>query len=257
VLPPVSNSWKPRVKSPGSTFMPMRQLRQYVLLTLLFGSGTSLLTVPANACVFNSAPVKVQPSFSVHVYDELGPVQGLKLKIITLSDPNPLTEATTDDRGIASFQLAKYLPGSDIFLQPEHPVIGLQWPELYIEADADKSSIEVLWPPAVLRSRSLRGTIRILGYPLIRASLSVRSLVSYEEIATAVTDEEGAFQFAGIKPGLYYLQVNGKYRGDLHVPQGDIAVYLGSTEANDGLSIITSYSDCGLAYQSVENGVRR
>jgi len=74
--------------------------------------------------------------------------------------------------------------------------------------------------------------------------------VSYEEIASTVTDDRGAFQFAGIKPGLYYLQVNGKYKSDPAVPQGDIPVLIGGAEANEGLSIITWYSDCGLDYHS-------
>jgi hypothetical protein len=55
------------------------------------------------------------------VYNELGPVEGLKLKIVTLRDPDPLAKAPTDDKGIAVFRLAKYLKGSDLFLQPEHP----------------------------------------------------------------------------------------------------------------------------------------
>jgi hypothetical protein len=152
-------------------------------------------------------PIRVQPTFSVHVYNDLGPVVGLKLKIVTLWDQNPLAEATTNDKGIADFQLEKYLKGSDLFLQPEHHVMGWQWPELYIETDAAKSSIEIPWPSRVLRSRSLRGTIQIQdfgspphGFPLIRASLSVRSLVSYEEIATAVTDEQGSLAAFGLNP---------------------------------------------------------
>jgi hypothetical protein len=235
----------------------MQQSRRYALLALLFGAGVSLLTIPAHACVVGSMPIRVQPTFSVHVYNDLGPVEGLRLKLVTLGDENPLAEATTDDKGIAVFQLQKDLRGSDLFLQPEHNVGGWQWPELYIETDAVKSSIEISWPSQVLRSRNLRGTIQIQNFtnpsqvfPLIRASLSIRSLVSYEEIATAVTDEKGAFQFAGIKSGLYYLQVNGKYKSNPRVPQGDIAVFIGSAEANEGLSIITSYSDCGLDYQS-------
>lgn len=232
----------------------MRQFRHYALLALLFVSGASLLTIPAQACVVGSMPIRVQPTLSVHVYNDLGPVKGLKLKLVTLGDENPLAEATTDDKGTAVFQLQK-LRGSDLFLQPEHNVIGWQWPELYIEPDAAKSSIEISWPSQVLRSRNLRGTIQTQDhadasqvFPLIRASLSIRSLVSYEEIATAVTDEKGAFQFAEIKPGLYYLQVNGKYKNHPTVPQGDIAVFIGSTEANESLSIITRYSDCGLDY---------
>lgn len=167
-----------------------------------------------------------------------------------------MAEATTDGKGIAVFELQKYLRGSDLFLQPEHNVMGWQWPELYIETDAAKSSIEISWPSRVLRSRNLRGTIQTQGFPLIRGSLSIRSLVSYEEIATAVTDEKGAFQFKGIKPGLYYLQVNGKYKNDPRVPQDDIAVFIDSTEANEDLSIITNYSDCGLEYHS-EKEIRR
>jgi len=234
----------------------MRQFRHYALLALLFGSGISLSAITAGACVAASIPIRVQPAFSVHVYNDLGPVEGLRLKIVTMRDPVPLAEATTDDKGVAVFKLEKYLKGSDLFLQPEHHVMGWQWPELYIETDAAKSSIEIPWPSRVLRSRSLRGTIQTQGFnssqasPLIRASLSLRSLVSYEEIATAVTDEKGAFHFTGIKPGLYYLQVNGKYNSDPTVPKGDIAVFVGSDETNEGLSIITSYSDCGLVYQS-------
>jgi hypothetical protein len=130
---------------------------------------------------------------------------------------------------------------------------------LDVETNASKSSIEISWPSQVLRSRNLRGTIQIRDFanparifPLTRASLSVRSLVSYREIATAVTNENGAFQFLGLKPGLYYLQVNGKYRSDPRVPEGDIAVFIGSAEVDDGLSIMTRYSDCGLEYQSAE-----
>jgi hypothetical protein len=235
----------------------MRHFRNYVLFALLFNSGASLFTIAAHACVVASTPIRVQPTFSVHVYNDLGPVEGLKLKIVTLGDENPLAEATTDEKGIAVFELQKYLRGSDLFLQPEHGVMGWQWPELYIETDAAKSSIDIPWPSQVLRSRTLRGTIQTQNFantlqvfPFIRASLSIRSLVLYEEIATAVTDEKGAFQFAGIKPGLYYLQVNGKYKGDPRVPQGDIAVFISSAEANEDLSIITRYSDCGLEYQS-------
>jgi hypothetical protein len=233
-----------------ANLLVLRYFRLYVLFALLFGQGAFLLTIPAVACVVASMPTRVQPTFSVHVYNDLGPVEGLKLKLVTLGDENPLAEATTDEKGIAAFQLQKYLRGSDLFLQPEHRVMGWQWPELYIDTNALKSSIEISWPSQILRSRNLRGTIQIQDFPLIRASLSVRSLVSYEEIATALTDEKGAFQFAGVKPGLYYLQLNGKLKSDPKVPQGNIAVYVGSAEANDGLSIITSYSDCGLAYQS-------
>ena len=230
----------------------MGHFRHYALLALLFGSGVSLFTSTADACVVASMPVRVQPTFSVHVYNDLGPVVGLKLKIVTLEDRNPLAEATTDDEGIAIFQLEKYLKGSDLFLQPEHQVMGWQWPELYIETDAAKSSIEILWPSRVLHSRSLRGTIKLLDSPLIRASLSVRTLVSYREIAASVTDEKGAFRFAGIEPGLYYLQVNEKYKSDPTVPKGAIPVFIGSAEADEGLLIITSYSDCGLDYQSAK-----
>jgi hypothetical protein len=166
----------------------MRHIRRYTLFALLFGLGASLLTIPADACVVASMPTRVQPTFSVHVYNDLGPVEGLKLKLVTLGDEKPLTEATTDEKGIAVFQLEKYLRGSDLFLQPEHKVMGWQWPELYVETDALKSSIEISWPSPILRSRNLRGTIQVQESPLIGASLSIRSLVSYEETATALTD---------------------------------------------------------------------
>lgn len=245
----------------------MRELRHYSLLALLFGLGASLSAISAYDCAVGSTTTRVQRSFSVHVYNDLGPVVGLKLKLATIRDVTPLAEAITDDSGVANFQLDKGLRGSDLFLQPEHPVVGWQWPELYIENDEakssteipwPKSSIEIRWPSRVLRSRNLRGTIQTHFadpsklFPLTRAGLTVRSLVPYERIATALTDEKGAFQFATIKPGLYYLQVNEKHKNDPRVPQGDIAVFIGSAEANEDLSIITSHSDCGLDYQSGE-----
>ena len=129
-----------------ANLLVMRQFRHYALLALLFGSGAWLLTIPAHACVVASMPIRIQPTFSVHVYNDLGPVEGLKLKIVTLGDENPLAEATTDDKGIAVFRLQKFLWGSDLFLEPEHNVMGWQWPELYIETNATQSSIEISWP---------------------------------------------------------------------------------------------------------------
>ncbi len=67
-----------------SNLLVMRPFRHYALLALLFGSGGALFTITADACVVASIPVRVQPAFSVHVYNELGPVEGLKLKIVTL-----------------------------------------------------------------------------------------------------------------------------------------------------------------------------
>src|SRR5215467_7865994 len=101
----------------------MRQFRHHALLVLLFGSTALLLTISAHACVYDSNPVKVKPAFSVHVYNALGPVEGLKLMIITLGSDRPLVEATTNNNGFAVFQLQP-LGGQGLFLQPEHNVIG-------------------------------------------------------------------------------------------------------------------------------------
>lgn len=234
----------------------MRPVGRFVVLTLLFGSGLLLSTTPAHSCVFSATPIKVEPTFSVHVFNDLGPVEGLKIKIVRIGSRRPLTEATTNNKGIAAFQLDKQLRGGRLFLQPEHTVMGWQWPELDIVADTSKASIEIQWPSRILRITNLHGTIQVqdLAYPphlspLAHASLSLRSLVPYQEIATTVTDEKGVFQFTGTKMGLYYLQVNGKSKSDSTVPQGDIPVFIGGSEANEGLSITTRYSDCGLEYQ--------
>jgi hypothetical protein len=229
----------------------MRQVRQCGSLAPLLGLTAALLAIPSHACAFLSMPLRVPPTFTVHVYNDFGPVVGLRLKVVARGDKEAeaLAEAITDEKGIAVFQLQKFLWGSDLFLQPEHSVMGWQSPELYIEASSTKSAIEIPWPSHVLRSRNMRGKIQTQGAPLAHAALSLRGLVSYEEIATTVTDNKGAFQFAGIKPGLYYLQVNGKYT-DFRVPQGNIAIFIGITEANENLSIISQYSDCGLDYRS-------
>ena len=236
----------------------MRRFRHLVLalLALLLGSTSLLSTTSANACVFSPTPVKIEPTFSVRVFNDLGPVEGLKLKIVRIDSKHPVVEATTNSKGVAVFQLQRQLRGVRLFLQPDHNALGWQWPELDIETTASKSSIEIMWPSQILRTKNLAGVIRIqdLAYPpqvfpLIRAGLSLRSLVTYEEIATTVTDEKGAFQVPGIRSGLYYLQINGKNKNDSTVPRGDIAVFIGRDEAIDGLSIITRFSDCGLEYQ--------
>jgi hypothetical protein len=254
VLSPVNANYVASVMRMCANLRVMRQFR-YALLSLLFGTAVS--PFPAHACVVTSIPTRVQPTFSVHVYNDLGPVKGLKLKVVTGGgDSDALAEATTDDKGIAGFQLQRFLWGGALFLEPEHTVVGWEWPQLYIETNSTKSAksaIDVYWPSRVLRSRNLRGTIQLQAAPFVGANLSLRTLVSYEEIATSVTDETGAFRFARIKPGLYYLQVNGESKSDPRLPQGNIAVFIGGTEADEGLSIITSYSDCGLDYKSGED----
>ena len=241
----------------------MPKPRYSVSLLLLVGLSALLSPIAVSACSKIIIPTKVQPSFSVHVYNDFGSVEGLRLKIVMPGSQDALAEATTDNKGIAVFHLPKLLWGGGLFLEPEHNVAGSQWPALDVEADAPTTSIEIQWPSQILRSRKLRGTIHIRNFPnssevfpLSHASLSIRSLISHEEIATAITDEKGSFQVAGIEAGLYYLQVNGTYKSDPRTPKGDIAVSIGGTEANDELSITTTYSSCGLEYEP-GNEVRR
>jgi len=123
---------------------------------------------------------KVQPTFSVHVYNDVGPVEGLKLKIVVRGsrDAEVLAEAVTDGKGIAVFQLPKLLWGGGLFLMPEHTVAGSQWPALDVEPDATNSSIEVSWPSQVIGSTNMGGKILTDGILLSNAKLSLRTLVS-------------------------------------------------------------------------------
>jgi hypothetical protein len=241
----------------------MRVPRHVVPLIVVVGLSLLVSPILASACSVAVPTIKVQPTFSVHVYNELGPLEGLKLKVVVdgARHADALAAAITNEKGIAIFQLPKLLWGGGLFMMAEHK--GEGWgARLDVETDATQSSIELHWPLKVLRTSKLEGYIHVTlhtisGYearvfPLAHAQLSLRTMVAYTEIAKGATNEWGEFQFEGIEPGLYFLEVNRDFEKDWNVPSGNIAVYIGATEPVDKLQIATNWSFCGLSYRTDE-----
>jgi len=214
----------------------------------------ALLSMAASACSIGMIPTEVPTTFSVHVYNEIGPVEGLQLKLIFPEGSETVVEATTDKEGIAIFH-APFV--GKFYIVPAHHVT--EWGGVVdVKREATTSRVELEWPAKVLHSAHFRGQIQIEDFsdtsrvlPL-RAILSVRRYLSYEEVATTMSDEKGRFAFNTIDPGFYFLEVNGKYKDNPNVPQGDIAIYIDAGAASDNLRIITAYSSCGLSYRAQE-----
>jgi hypothetical protein len=236
---------------------------------LLFFSGTAL------ACTVAPNVRKVPRSFRVHINNDFGPVAGLKLQVSffnvdkfkTLTDeqqrsvePNKfeeiVAEAITDQTGTAHFNLDRNgtfdLLSSAGFLdwvqlevsdQPTSPPLELQWPSVAILGAAH------------LRGRLSKGLFSSRSTPLKNQELKLHTPIDYREVANSTTDDNGAFDFKGIAPGLYFLQIvkKGEKNNDFYNAEGDIAVYLSPDNPRDRLMISTDNTSCGLSYDLDEN----
>jgi len=245
-----------------------------------------LLSVCALSCSFLPPVHKVPLSFSVHVHNDVGPVVGVKLRVMRfktseflkltrkqqrIANPDQfvevIAESVTNGSGMANFNLTA---SGNFSLAPNHPASQLDWIELEVapdvvptspgmQASKDIESVELQWPAAtILKTRQLRGNLSggplaSPRSPLKRTSLSVRELVSYAEIAKMTTTDSGSFQFDNVPSGLYFLRINGSAGKDSYQLRGDIPVYVGPDSQRDELPVATGYSDCGLSYDLEEN----
>jgi hypothetical protein len=234
------------------------------------GLAVLALSVASLGCSFFPPEYSVPLSFSVRVTNAHGPVVGLTLKVTNfksdefsrLSSAQQRTtkpeqfveliaEAFTDDRGEAHFNLSR---SGHFTLQPDHPANQLDWVGLNVVADAKSNTVRLEWPTStILEAKQLRGRISTglmssRSLPIQKAVLSIRALVSFKEIATAVTNDDTSFRFDDLPPGAYFLHV-----GTEETVHGDIPVYIGAEASRDSLSIAAEYTSCGLSYDLEEN----
>ena len=235
-----------------------------------------LSAASAFACSYVPPVYKVPRSFSVHVTNEVGPVVGLELKVyrtkwnvvekltdeeLQSADPNDLeeivAESTTDSTGTAKFSLDR---SGAFTLKPVSPANHLDGVELNVSDDPTPVTVELTWPSdAILRTSQLRGTLTTglmssRSAPLKGDVLTLRTMVEYKEIASTKTGEDGKFEFGDVAPGLYFIHLApAPTKTDPHYYEGNIAVYVGSKESRESLSISTIYAGCGLGYDLEEN----
>lgn len=243
-------------------------------------ASVSILVATAFACTFTPPVHEVSRSFSVYVKNDVGPVVGLKLKISRFktdeydelsdeqrhhADPKDfeevIAESTTDKTGTAHFSL----DGTGRFtLSADTPAIQLDWVQLDVSQQSGSAVVEFKWPSvAILRTAHLRGKLATglfssRSVPLKNNALRLHTLVDYREVASSTTGYDGAFDFEGIAPGLYFLQIlpaSAKTDGD-YKPEDNIAVYVAPDSPRDGLIISTANTSCGLSYDLEENKPR-
>lgn len=240
-----------------------------------------LLQASALACSFFPPVHKVSRTFSVLVKNDLGPVAGLKLKVsfFKWDEYNALTdeqrrsadlsafeeivaESSTDDTGTARFNLARI---GAFTLSPDSPANQLDWVELEVsDQHPDFRQIEFHWPSvavlraAYLRGRLSRGLFSTRNLPLKHMQLRLHTLIDYRQVDPATTGEDGSFDFKGIAPGLYFLQLvdTSESSNDFYKTEGDIAVYVAPDNSRDRLMISTENTSCGLSYDLDENKAR-
>jgi hypothetical protein len=245
-----------------------------IAVWLLMFSATAL------ACSFFPPVHKVSRAFSVHVQNDFGSVVGLKLKVSFFkwdevkvltaeqqrsADPNRfeeiVAESITDQTGTARFNLDRI---GAFTLSPESPASHLDWVELEVSDQASSPALEIHWPSdAILRTAYLRGILSRGLFssrrtPLMHQELKLHSLVDYREVAEATTGDDGAFDFTGVAPGLYFLQLvptPGK-SNDFYKPDGNIAVYVAPDNSRKSLMMSTENTSCGLSYDLDENKAR-
>jgi hypothetical protein len=239
------------------------------------------LSLASLGCSFFPPEYRVPLSFSVRVTNGHGPVVGLELRVTRfktdefsklsseqqrVAKPDRfvelIAESLTDGHGEAHFNLRR---SGHFDLQPDHPASSLDWVGLDVAADAAPNTVKLKWPTsAILQTKQLHGRITdglmsSSSAPLKKVNLSLHTLVSFTEVATTTTKDDGSFQFDDVPSGVYFLRMLPKEdaaNGDSNQPQGDIAIYVGKDSSRESLSIATSYSSCGLSYDLEENKAR-
>jgi len=249
-------------------------MRQTTVWLLIF-SATTL----AQQC--SPLAKRVSRSFSVYVKNDFGPVDGLKLKVSLFksgdfkaaqrkrsADPKTfeetVAEATTDETGTARFNLDR---AGSFTLSTENRASQLDFVVLDVSDHQPLSSVvELRWPPlpilrtAHLRGRLSRGLFSSPNTPLKHRGLKLRRLVDYREVADTTTGDDGAFEFRGTGPGLYFLQLvptpKDTIGTNLFDPGGNIAVLVAPDVSRDTLMISMGQTPCGLSYDLDENRER-
>jgi len=239
------------------------------------------MVASAFACTRLATVMAVPRSFSVHLSNELGPVVGLKVKVVRLKweEFNKLStaqvrylsdttrfeqvvgESPTDERGIAHFSLDKT---ASFTLMVDSPADQLGWIELRVSDQPESSPVEVKWPSnLILKTTRLHGKITdglfsSRSAPLRGHGLMLHTLIGYRAVAATVTDEDGAFDFNTVPPGFYFLQIlpTSAKADDPYEPEGNIVVYVAAESPRDVLKISTVYTSCGLSYDLEENKAR-
>jgi hypothetical protein len=241
-----------------------------------------LLVVAADALACTTLPTvyTVSRSFSVQVSNDIGPVVGLKLKIVRfkqeefnklsdeqqrhLSDATSfeevLADSITDAAGVAHFSLDK--TGS-FTLSADSPADRLGW-ELKVSDQSQSSPLEVKWPSNLILTTShlhgklAKGLFSSRSTPIKDNALMLHTLIGYRDVAASVTDENGAFDFNAVAPGFYFLQIvpTTAKTDDFYKPHGNIVVYVAPESSREALIISTVNTSCGLSYDLEENKAR-
>ncbi len=232
-----------------------------------------ILSAGALACSFLPPVHKVSRSFSVHVKNDIGPVSGLTLKVSRFkteefeklsdeqqrsADPKNfeevIAESITDGTGTAPFDLHRT---GAFTLSPESPASQLDWVGLDVSDQPGPPVVELQWPAvAILKTVHLRGKLAkglfsSRSTPLKNNALALHTFVDYREVAATTTGDDGAFDFRGVAPGLYFLQLLATAEKDK--PEGNIAVYVAPDNSRDSLMISMVNTSCGLSYDLEEN----
>lgn len=239
-----------------------------------------LLATDAFACTTFPTVYTVSRSFSIHVGNDVGPVTGLKLKVVRfkseefnklngeqqrhISDLTPFeevfAESTTDAEGMAHFSVDK---AGSYTLSAENPADQLGV-ELRISDQSQSPPLEVKWPAnlilttARLRGKLTKGLYSSRSLPIKRNALMLHTLIDYRDVAATVTDENGAFDFSAVLPGFYFLQIvpTTAKTDDFYKPKGNIVIYVAPKSQHDALTIATANTSCGLSYDLEENKAR-
>jgi hypothetical protein len=239
-----------------------------------------VLATDAVACMTFPTVYSVSNSFSVHVKNDVGPVAGLKLRVVRfkseefnkLNDEQQrhisdwtafeevFAESTTDATGMAHFNVDR--TGS-FTLSAENPADQLGV-ELRISDQSQSPPLEVKWPSnlilttAHMRGKLAKGLFSSRSVPIKGNALMLHTLIDYRDVAATVTDENGAFDFNVVAPGFYFLQVvpTTAKTDDFYKPEGNIVIHVAPESQRDAVLISTVNTSCGLSYDLEENKAR-
>lgn len=164
--------------------------------------------VPGRACIIVYAGFEAQTNFRVQAVSKGGPLTNLRA--LLTRDGHAAITAPFDAKGVAFFRRvtpAKYSLQFDDGTGPE-----LQGTvEIKARDRQARALLELPYTPPNLRVASLKGRLhlpdQVNGQPQPPIALQLRQTRIGPSLVSTFTDDQGAFNLTGVRPGLYVLEL--------------------------------------------------
>jgi hypothetical protein len=228
------------------------RLISFVLSFLFFVA----LPLPAPACSYSLATVRVSPDFRVIVRHGSAPVPGIQIEVYSEESKLVLRLATSLE-GVV--EIKNLRPGKYLVQTGGPGRGGAVYAEVAEKPENTRNEISLEWPftwRGTLKTRSLSGELVSNDPDSPFQDVQVQLWAAGLEIPMAKVDTgpQGSFRFDETQPGIYVIRVQGhqdKVDPNWQI-EGDLSVELSpsSPDALPSLALRLGMTSCGIVYST-------